>query len=112
MKISVEQLSADPRSRRRRTVQPDQLALALGGAADHVWAVSFIVSNIPANHHDLLGLEAWFRNRTSIEERFREGKHGAGLNHLPSGTQAVNTVWTWAGLLAVRCRSCSKPSPA
>ena len=100
VKVPVEQLSADPRSRRRRTVQKDQLALALGGAADHVWAVSFIVTNIPANHADLIGLEAWFRNRTSIEERFREGKHGAGLNHLPSADADVNSVWAWAGLLA------------
>src|SRR5664280_2890200 len=71
VKIGVEQLSADPRSRRRRTVAKDQLALALGGAVDHVWAVSFIVTNIPASHGDYVGLEAWFRNRTSIEERFR-----------------------------------------
>src|SRR5664280_2805765 len=84
VKIGVEQLSADPRSRRRRTVAKDQLALALGGAVDHVWAVSFIVTNIPASHGDYVGLEAWFRNRTSIEERFREAKHGGGLNHLPS----------------------------
>jgi hypothetical protein len=79
VKIGVEQLSADPRSRRRRTVAKDQLALALGGAVDHVWAVSFIVTNIPASHGDYVGLEAWFRNRTSIEERFREAKHGGGL---------------------------------
>ena len=100
VKVPLEQLSADPRSRRRRTVAKDQLALALGGAADHVWAVSFIVTNIPANERDYLGLEAWFRNRTSIEERFREAKHGGGLNHLPSSDQAVNSVWMWAGLLA------------
>lgn len=100
VKIPTEQLSSDPRSRRRRTVAKDQLALALEGDLHHVWAVSFIVTNIPANHGDLLGLEAWFRNRTSIEERFREGKHGAGLNHLPSSDDSVNKVWTWAGLLA------------
>lgn len=100
VKVPVERLSADPRSRRRRTVDKDQLALALDGDLDHVWAVSFIVTNIPANHGDYIGLEAWFRNRTSIEERFREGKHGAGLNHLPSSDIHVNTVWTWAGLLA------------
>ena len=100
VKIPVEQLSTDPRSRRRRTVAKDQLALALGGAADHVWAVSFIVTNIPADHGDYVGLEAWFRNRTSIEERFREGKHGGGLNHLPSADVGVNSVWMWAGLLA------------
>jgi len=100
VKVPTEQLSADPRSRRRRTVDKDQLALALDGNLDHVWAVSFIVTNIPADHGDLVGLEAWFRNRTSIEERFREGKHGAGLNHLPSADANVNSVWTWAGLLA------------
>jgi len=100
VKISVDKLSSDPRSRRRRTVAKDQLALALGGAADHVWAVSFIVTNIPSNHGDLVGLEAWFRNRTAIEERFREVKHGGGLNHLPSADPGVNSVWMWAGLLA------------
>ncbi len=100
VKVPTEQLSADPRSRRRRTIAKDQLALALDGELDHVWAVSFIVTNIPADDADLVGLEAWFRNRTSIEERFREGKHGAGLNHLPSADTGVNTVWTWAGLLA------------
>ncbi len=82
VKIPVTQLSADPRSRGRRTVHKEQLALALGGAGEHVWAVSFIVTNIPANDSDYVGLEAWFRNRTSIEERFREVKHGGGLNHL------------------------------
>ena len=60
VKIDVERLSADPRSRRRRTVAKDQLALALGGAADHVWATSFIVTNIPADSGDYVGLEAWF----------------------------------------------------
>jgi hypothetical protein len=99
VKTAAQQLSADPRSRRRLTVHKDQLALALGGAADHVWAVSFIVTNIPANNRDLVGLQAWFRNRTAIEERFREAKHGGGLNHLPADP-AVNAVWTWAGLLA------------
>jgi len=74
--------------------------LALGGAAEDVWAVSFIVTNIPASHGDYVGLEAWFRNRTSIEERFREAKLGGGLHHLPSADPGPNTVWMWAGLLA------------
>src|SRR5664279_117032 len=100
VKIGVEQLSADPRSRRRRTVAKDQLALALGGAVDHVWAVICIVTNIPASHGDYVSLEAWFRNRTSIEERFRAAKHGGGLNHLPSADAGVHSVWMWAGLLA------------
>lgn len=100
VKIKVSELSSDPRARRRRTIPPGQLMLALDGDVDHVWAVSFIVTNIPADAGDYVGLEAWFRNRTSIEERFREGKLGAGLNHLPSADAGVNAVWTWAGLLA------------
>jgi len=115
VKIDVERLSADPRSRRRRTVAKDQLALALGGAADHVWATSFIVTNIPADSGDYVGLEAWFRNRTSIEERFREAKLGAGVNHLPSADPTVNTVWMWAGLLAgatsVMLQALTGPNP-
>lgn len=100
VKIPIEELSSDPRARRRRTVPPGQLALALDGDLDHVWAVSFIVTNSPADAGDYVGLEAWFRNRTSIEERFREAKLGAGLNHLPSAGTDINAVWTWAGLLA------------
>ena len=100
VKVAAQDLSDDPRSRRRRTVHKDQLALALDGATCHVWAVNFIVTNIPTDDKDLVGLEAWFRDRTAIEERFREAKHGAGLNHLPSADRGVNAVWAWAGLLA------------
>ncbi|MDQ5974961.1 MAG: hypothetical protein QG661_2170, partial [Actinomycetota bacterium] len=100
VRIEVTDLSDDPRSRRRRTVHKDQLALACDGDVDHVWSVSFIVTNIPADDKDLAGIEAWFRDRTAIEERFREAKHGAGLNHLPSADRSVNAVWAWAGLLA------------
>jgi len=101
VKVTAEKISTDPRSRRRRTIPTGQLALALNGQADHAWAASFIVTNIPAdNGADIVGLEAWFRRRTSIEDRFREGKHGGGMNHLPSGDHTINTVWTWAALLA------------
>jgi len=101
VKVTAEKISADPRSRRRRTIPAGQLALALDGQAEHAWAASFIVTNIPADDGaDIAGLEAWFRRRTSIEDRFREGKHGGGLNHLPSGDHTINTVWTWASLLA------------
>jgi len=101
VKVTAATISADPRSRRRRTIPAGQLALALDGHAEHAWACSFIVTNIPADDGpDIVGLEAWFRRRTSIEDRFRDGKHGGGLNHLRSGDHTVNTVWTWAGLLA------------
>lgn len=105
VRVDAEDVSTDPRSRRRRTIPKDQLALALDGELDHVWAVSFIVTNLPtatatAAFPDIVEVEAWFRRRTDIEECFREAKLGAGLNHLPSGDAGVNTVWMWGALLA------------
>lgn len=58
------------------------------------------LTNIPAGGTDIVGIEAWFRMRTGIEDRFREAKHGAALIHLPSADATVNTVWMWAALLA------------
>jgi len=105
VRVDAEAISADPRSRRRRTIDPTQLALALEGTATHAYAVSFIVTNIPANDtagssESVLDVEAWFRRRTDIEDRIREAKLGAALRHLPSGHPAVNAVWMWAALLA------------
>jgi hypothetical protein len=109
VRVDAETISADPRSRRRRTIDPDQLALALEGTATHAYAVSFIVTNVPANDRpgdtagnaeSILEVEAWFRRRTDIEDRIREAKLGAALRKLPSGSAAVNTVWMWAALLA------------
>jgi hypothetical protein len=101
VRVEAGDISADPRSRRRRTIEPDQLALALDGVADHAHAVSFIVTNIPQwTGEDVAVTEAWFRRRTDIEDRIREAKLGAALRHLPSGSAEVNAVWMWAALLA------------
>jgi Transposase DDE domain group 1 len=45
-------------------------------------------------------VEHWYRHRTSIENIFRDSKHGATLRHLPSGNKQVNTAWMWGSLLA------------
>jgi hypothetical protein len=45
-------------------------------------------------------VEFWYRHRTSIENVFRDSKHGAALRHLPSGYVEVNTAWMWGALLA------------
>ena len=122
VRVEAETISADPRSRRRRTIDKDQLALALEGTATHAYAVSFIVTNIPANDRPgdttgnaetILEVEAWFRRPTDIEDRIREAKLGAALRKLPSGDQSVNTVWMWAGCGPGRepLRPCSKHSP-
>lgn len=105
VRVDAEDISADPRSPRRRTIDPGQLALALEGTARHAYAASFVFTNIPTHDHPEHGetvceVEAWFRRRTDIEGRIRDAKLGAALRHLPSGHQAVNTVWMWAPLLA------------
>ncbi len=43
VRVDAETISADPRSRRRRTFDPDQLALAIDGTATHAYVVSFNV---------------------------------------------------------------------
>jgi hypothetical protein len=45
-------------------------------------------------------VEHWYRHRTSIENVFRDSKHGAALRHLPSGYREINTAWMWGALLA------------
>lgn len=95
-------LSADPRARRRRTIPQDQLALALDGELDTVYGYSFIATNLPADTPaQAVAIEAWYRGRADIEDRFRDAKHGAALIHLPSGDASVNTAWLWAALLAL-----------
>jgi hypothetical protein len=77
VRVDASEVSADSRSRRRRTIPADQLALALGGQLDHVYAVSFLVTNLATSSpSDVVAVEAWFRGRVDIEERFREAKLG------------------------------------
>ena len=45
-------------------------------------------------------VERWYRHRTSVENIFRDSKHGAALRHLPSGCPEINTAWMWASLIA------------
>ena len=95
-------ISTDPRARRRKTIPAEQLALALDGDVEQVWAYSFIVTNFDITTAEKArAIESWYRHRTDIEDRIRDAKHGAALRHLPSGDPAVNTAWMWGALLAV-----------
>ena len=83
--LDPAQVSADPRSRRRRTLHPDQRALPfpeLAGAGA-IYAYSFIVTNLdvtaPAK---AIAAEHWYRHRTTVENIFRDSKLGAALRHL------------------------------
>jgi hypothetical protein len=102
VKVRTQDISTDPRARRRRTIPKDQLALALDGLVEHVYAYSFIATSLDVSTPaKAVAVEAWHRMRTDIEDRIRDAKHGAALRHLPSGTREANTVWMWGALLAV-----------
>lgn len=103
VRLDSDQISADPRARRRRTLHPDQRALPLDelAQADAVYGYSFILTNLdvstPAKAAEV---EHWYRHRTEIENIFRDAKHGAALRHLPSGYAQVNRAWMWGALIA------------
>ena len=101
VRYDVEEISADARSRRARTVGKNQLALALGGELDEVFAYSFFATNEELDLDEEIAQAEWaFRRRTRIEELFRDTAYGAGLNHLPSASHTVNSLWMWGALLA------------
>ena len=103
VRLGPEQVSADPRSRRRRTLHPDQRALPIPEleAEPAIYAYSFILTNLdvstPAR---AAACEHWYRHRTAVENIFRDSKHGAALRHLPSGYEQASTAWMWASLIA------------
>jgi hypothetical protein len=102
-RLDPGQVSADPRSRRRRTLHPGQRALPIAelAGADAIYAYSFILTNLDVSAPDkAAAAEHWYRHRTTIENIFRDSKHGAALRHLPSGYAQVNTAWMWGALLA------------
>jgi len=104
VRLAPAQVSADPRSRRRRTLHPDQRALPIAelADADAVYGYSFIVTNLAVSTPEqAAAAEHWYRHRTAIENVFRDAKIGAALRHLPSGYPQVNKAWMWGALLAV-----------
>ncbi|HEV7828468.1 MAG TPA: hypothetical protein VGP04_06365, partial [Pseudonocardiaceae bacterium] len=90
VRLSPDQLSADPRSRRRRTLHPDQRALPITelAEADTVYGYSFIVTDLDVSTPEqAAAVEHWYRHRTAIENVFRDAKIGAALRHLPRDTR-------------------------
>ena len=101
--LDPAQVSADPRSRRRRTLHPDQRALPIPelASAGAIYAYSFILTNLDVSSPDkAVAAEHWYRHRTTVENIFRDSKLGAALRHLPSGYPQVNLAWMWGALLA------------
>jgi hypothetical protein len=86
-------------ARRRKTIHPEQLALALDGQVASVFGYSFILTDIP--HQPTVWIEHFHRHRAQIEERLKDTKLGQALRHLPSGDQNANRIWLTAALLAL-----------
>lgn len=98
VRVPVEELSQDPRSRRRRTISKEQLKLALGGRVEYVYAYSFILTD---KEGDAAEVELWHRQRGGqMEERVKEVKLGCGLRHFPLGDLDGNRAWQAAGVIA------------
>jgi hypothetical protein len=101
--LDPAQVSADPRSRRRRTLHPDQRGMLFPELAQQpaVYAYSVILTNLDVSSPDkAAAVEHWYRHRTTVENIFRDSKLGAALRHLPSGYPQVNMAWMWGALLA------------
>ncbi len=68
--LDPEQISAGPRSRRRRTLHPDQRALPIPelAQASTIYAYSFILTNLDVSSPDkAAAAEHWYRHRTTVE---------------------------------------------
>jgi len=101
--LDPAQVSAGPRSRRRRTLHPGQRALPFDelAGAGAICAYSFILTNLDVSSPDAaIAVEHWYRHRTTVENVFRDSKLGAALRHLPSGYPRVNLAWMRGALLA------------
>lgn len=95
----AEQIAALRGSRRLKTIDPDQLQLALDGQTDRVYGYSFILTD--HYHQHTATVEHHHRHRAQIEERLKDTKTGQALRHLPSGDINANRVWMTAAMLAV-----------
>lgn len=97
--LRAADVSPHTRSRRRRTIHPDQLALLEAGEdAGALYGYSFILTD---RVEDAAWIEHHHRHRAQIEERIREAKLGAALRNLPSGDINANRVWLFCSLLAL-----------
>jgi hypothetical protein len=56
---------------------------------------------ITSNHHiSAVDADAFHRNHAVVELAIRDLKHGAGLNHIPSGHYGANAAWLACAVLA------------
>jgi hypothetical protein len=110
---AAELAEGHPKARRRRTVPPAQLVMALDGELASTYAYSFIVTDVPAAAKGTREAELFHRRRAQIEERFKDAKLGQPLRHLPSGDLNANRLWLSCALMALNiCAWLCDISPA
>ena len=71
VRLAPDQVSADPRSRRRRTLHPGQRALPIPelASAGAIYGYSFILTNLDVSAPDkAAAAEHWYRHRTTHRE--------------------------------------------
>ncbi len=90
------------KGRRRRTIPKEQLRLVSEGKLAKVYCYSAIVTDLEGTAADI---EHWHRHRVSIEELFKDAKHGHGLAHLPMGRRQANAAWLQVCMLGVNLSS-------
>ena len=102
--LDPEQVSADPRSRRRRTLHPDQRALPIPelAQASTIYACSFILTNLDVSSPDkAAAAEHWHRHRHRGGEPLpRQQARRCPPASPMSGYPQVNMAWMWGALLA------------
>ncbi len=106
--VAAGQVSADPRSRRRRTLHPDQRALPLAelADADAVYGYSFILTNLDVSTPDTAAaVEHWYRHRTTSRTSSGTASTAPRCGTYPPATARS----TWPGCGA---RCWPPPSPA
>ena len=96
---TAAQISAAANARRRKTIDPDQLALLADGHSDAVYGYSFIATDIP--DQSAVWVEHFHRHRAQIEERLKDAKLGQALRRMPSADHNANRTWMAACLLAL-----------
>ena len=90
VRLDPDQVSADPRSRRRRTLHPDQRAMLFPELEQEpaIYAYSFICTNLDCSTPaKAAAVEHWYRHRTSVERGEPDCCHKrvrSSLSGLPS----------------------------
>lgn len=97
-----ELLATNQHARRRRTIGPGQIELALTGELSHVYGYSFILTDIDG---PTAQVEYFHRCRAQIEERIKEAKLGQALRRMPCHNIHQNRFWMTSCFVALNITS-------